>query len=88
MNNTEKQELISQLLKANPKTFFGSIIHNFINDINNKSDNDLMKLVSELKDANADSSEVTKDILQGGYEYIINFQMPTDFAPIDSEGVE
>lgn len=88
MKENLKQELVSQLLKANPETIWGSIIHNFINDINNKSDNDLLKLVSELKEANSHNSEVAKDVLQGGYEFVINFQMPNDFAPVDSEGKE
>ena len=88
MTNKEKQELVSQLLKSKKSSIWGSIINNFIDDINNKSDYDLLKLVSELKDANKNEAEVVKDILQDGYEFVMNFQLPTDFTPTESEGAE
>jgi len=74
MLNTDKQELVKNLLQADKETMWGSIIHNFIDDINNKSNNDLLKLV--------------KDILGTGYDFIVNYQMPTDSAPTESEGLE
>jgi len=88
MLNTEKQELVSHLLKADEKTIWGSIINNFINDINNKSDNDLLRLISELKQAAVHNQQSIKDILKDGYDFIIKYQMPTDFAPTESEGKE
>lgn len=88
MLNTDKQELVKNLLQADKETMWGSIIHNFIDDINNKSDNDLLKLVAELKEANSHNSEMVKDILGASYEYVVNYQMTTDSAPTESEGLE
>lgn len=88
MTIDQKQELVKELLKVNNDTMWGAAIKNFIDSISTKQSEDYIKLVADLKQQNKDSPILMKSILGYAYDYIISYQLPTDFAPFESEGIE
>lgn len=82
------REVIKALSNVQSQSHWGLSINNFINNVQHKSSNDVNRLLKEIKEANNYSPSVMQSILGDAYNTVISFQLPTDFAPSEDEGLE
>ena len=89
MTTEKKQEIVHHLNQAQGDNLLVTSIRNFVNNINSKRDNDYLGLIKEIKEDIIDNAKVMLGLFgETSYQYFKTFQLPTDFAPVTSEGIE
>jgi hypothetical protein len=86
----DKKQIKQHLYNAKGNSIMAeSMVSYAVNIIDNVSDNDVYDLIKSIKSDIETNAPVMLDILGvDGFKYFKNFQLPTDFAPVESEGAE
>lgn len=69
MTLEKKQEIVHNLLQVPDNSLMGTFIKNFIDNLQGKSDEDLKRLVDEIKDNIPKNPELMQSVLGETYDY-------------------